>query len=295
MSPDDTPADGEDFARLLSRAVMRRELTLDSIASRLRAAGCPVSTATLSYWQNGRTIPTRISSMRAVSVLERVLLVPPGHLLSALPQGAPTAWRPSMVIPPDAPLRAVLKQMKISLERFHTPVVHMESLVLDEEDRVQRHLVRQVLRAEVDGRITWPVIYKQEDVGDEAPWVVPLLGCQLVQHTQVAEMGLFVGEMTLPQPVRAGDLASIELEVVWTPALQPCLSRALAAPVQYLVMDVTFQGRVPASARHTHTPSFEEDAQARRTPLEVHDNAVQLVQQHAAPGLHAIEWDWPQA
>ena len=52
-------ADATDFASVLGRAIRERGLTLESIRRRLEQQGVTVSVATLSYWQNGRSHPTR--------------------------------------------------------------------------------------------------------------------------------------------------------------------------------------------------------------------------------------------
>lgn len=287
--------DPREFAQIFSEAVARRDLTLDSLATRLRMHGTPVSTATLSYWQNGRTIPTRGTSLRAVGHLERILQVAPGHLLSALPQTGTSTWHPNLVVPRDATMQRVLTAMGLSLEHYHTPVVHLETLVIGDDNTVQRHTLRQLIRSEVDGRLSWPVVYKQESGGGEAPWVLPTGGCELLQGRQVPELGLFVGELALHREVTVGEMVSLEFEVIWSSRQQYFLSRALHFPVQFLAMDVIFHGQPPAMGRHAHTPSFHDDDTPTHTPMQVHGNSLQLVLNHAPAGVHAVEWSWDES
>ena len=79
------------FHEVLTHAIQRRNLTLERLSVRLRAQGTPVSIATLSYWQSGRSVPTRARSLQAVEHLERILSLPPGYLMSALPGDATCA------------------------------------------------------------------------------------------------------------------------------------------------------------------------------------------------------------
>ena len=58
MSPRTAP-DPTSFADALTTAIQQRGLSLERIRARLAKAEVPVSTATLSYWQSGRSLPTR--------------------------------------------------------------------------------------------------------------------------------------------------------------------------------------------------------------------------------------------
>ena len=62
MNPDQP----ESFAEVLTAAIQGRGLSLERIRARLDAAGVPVSIATLSYWQSGRSLPTRSRSSSAM-------------------------------------------------------------------------------------------------------------------------------------------------------------------------------------------------------------------------------------
>ena len=72
------------FSEVLSRAVQARGLSLDRIRARLEAAGVPVSNATLSYWQSGRSLPTRARSLRTLVELESILQLEPGSLIELI-------------------------------------------------------------------------------------------------------------------------------------------------------------------------------------------------------------------
>lgn len=61
------------FPETLAAAISARQVTLDSLSRQLRALGTPVATASLSYWQTGRSVPSRPSSMRALGNLETLL------------------------------------------------------------------------------------------------------------------------------------------------------------------------------------------------------------------------------
>lgn len=79
------------FAEVLSQAVGE----LDRLSTRLSQLGTPTSIATLSYWQTGRSLPTRARSLKAIEHLERILGVPTGHLVRSLPGDQMSRWTPS--------------------------------------------------------------------------------------------------------------------------------------------------------------------------------------------------------
>ena len=54
-------------------------LTLEAIQRRLADRGFSIGRSTLSYWQNGRRLPTEAKSLLAVAALEDILKVPAGR------------------------------------------------------------------------------------------------------------------------------------------------------------------------------------------------------------------------
>ena len=59
-------------------------LTLEAIQRRLADRGFSIGRSTLSYWQNGRRLPTEAKSLLAVAALEDILKVPAGRFTDAL-------------------------------------------------------------------------------------------------------------------------------------------------------------------------------------------------------------------
>lgn len=77
------------FASVLQDAISGSGLTLEAVQRRLSERGIAVGRSTLSYWQNGRRMPTGSSSIAVVEQLEQVLRVPQGSLVEALDEFAP--------------------------------------------------------------------------------------------------------------------------------------------------------------------------------------------------------------
>ncbi len=66
----------DSFADVLRLAIDARGLSLERITDHLAGRGVSVSAATLSYWQSGRSVPGRKSSLAALPHLEAVLGLP---------------------------------------------------------------------------------------------------------------------------------------------------------------------------------------------------------------------------
>jgi hypothetical protein len=78
----------ESFATVLHAAIDASGLGLARIHDHLKRRGVSVSIATLSYWQNGHSVPGRRSTLAALAHLEDVLHVAPGSLTTWVPRAA---------------------------------------------------------------------------------------------------------------------------------------------------------------------------------------------------------------
>src|SRR5262249_53858650 len=72
------------FPQAFADALSRRGVSLAWLQTRLVERGHPVSPAALSYWRSGRSQPERGTSRDALAEIERLLRVPPGHLVDRL-------------------------------------------------------------------------------------------------------------------------------------------------------------------------------------------------------------------
>src|SRR5699024_1623409 len=68
-----TAGEDERFAAELCSAIEQSGLTLTAISQRLRTRRRPVSVATLSNWQSGRSLPGGEQSLGVVAALEELL------------------------------------------------------------------------------------------------------------------------------------------------------------------------------------------------------------------------------
>lgn len=282
------------FADVLSQAINARNLTLERIASRLGAAGSPVSVATLSYWQTGRSLPTRHRSIRALEELERVLEVEPGHLTGALPGDVLTRWDPMGVLTNLDFVTEALADWGYDLRRRFSALSTYQSLVVDEVGRHKTQDVIQTLRCDADGLRGQPVIIQQEESSAQgAPEVVPVTGCTLGRVLRSAERHLVIAELLLPKECRRGDLISWRYRVNWAPSAPEgsgSLEHALAAFTRFETLEITFTGRLPRSLYHRIRPTADAEPEtSRELPVS---SFVQITLADAAPGVHGLAWEW---
>ena len=72
------------FHAALRAAIRERGLSLERLRSHLARRGIQIGVSSLSFWQHGRTVPTRRESVLAVHALEDILQLPSESLLRLL-------------------------------------------------------------------------------------------------------------------------------------------------------------------------------------------------------------------
>lgn len=288
------------FSEVLSRAVQARGLSLDRIRARLEAAGVPVSNATLSYWQSGRSLPTRARSLRTLVELESILLLEPGSLIELIRTADGRtrhqlfAWQ--TVVPSGEIAEQIIAEMGMEVAGRISRVTVHDTLTMDADRRETAWLSRQVLRAERSGVQTFPVVV-QGEASDEpgSPEIEPVFGCSVGKLVDVPERQLTVAEMLLPRPLQRGELVLTEYLVSMKPAPSVLMTRSCFEPVREVALAVQFH---PA-ALPTEVVSFTQlalnDPDAPEIdvrPVPVLDQQVQTVWLDATPGVYGLRWSW---
>ncbi|MEL4358622.1 MULTISPECIES: hypothetical protein [unclassified Luteococcus] len=290
---------GPRFAAILSDAIAHQSLSLDEIGERLREAGTPLSRATLSYWQNGRSLPSRESSLRAVAELERILHLKVGQLAGALPPGALDWWEEvrQAALPDQA--TALLAAMGLAMEGQHVNEYLRDDIRVSADRLWQVEQTEQLLRAERDGLDRVPIVFRMNFLDEPPPLAQAVAGCELGRVVQLDEEGLLAGELLLTRPLARGDLHLLEYRLSWE--LQPGqtdwgFTRVVSQELPYLVYDVTFDGEPPRSASYYTTPHAigphcEPDAAVLREELAPAEH-LQVTLNDPTPGLHALCWEF---
>ena len=74
----------ESFAAVLSEAIASANLSLTDIVNQLEQQGLTLSTASLSYWKTGKSLPTRKNSLPVLNAIETMCSLPSGTLVRAV-------------------------------------------------------------------------------------------------------------------------------------------------------------------------------------------------------------------
>ncbi|WP_420175742.1 hypothetical protein [Luteococcus sp. OSA5] len=289
-----------EFAAVLSEAIARRNLTLERISQHLRKAEAPVSIATLSYWQTGRSLPTRARSLKVLKELENVLKVPEGHLTRALAKDAGERWDPVTALPHNEQASALLKAMGFPAEQQFTNQLLHDSVTVRAREHRQNETTRQLLRADRPGLRRFPLLLSQDGESHEIPLVETIRGCELGEVMELEDPGLVVAEIVLPHPLERGELAMLEYQVAWTidNGDRPGITRALAAQIPFLVLDVAFTDDLPTNLWYVNSKSPTPGAVMPDTTQDEHTTPLptssfaQQAMSNATAGMHGLRWEF---
>lgn len=285
------------FPAVLSRAVEARGLSLDRIRARLEAAGVPVSNATLSYWQSGRSLPTRARSLRTLVELEAILHLEPGTLTDLIrrPDGRTRhelfPWQ--SVVPAGELAEQIIAEMGMEgAGRVSRISVH-DTLTLDADGLESSYLVRQVLRAERNGVRNFPIVFQQDGGGGPLE-VEGIFGCHAANVVDVPERNLMVAEMALSRPLRRGELVLTEHLLTLRPSPSSIMTRSFPEPLRELVLAVQFHPKkLAAQVTGFSRPSIDPEApESDVVSVPVIGDQTQLVRLDVPPGVHGLRWTW---
>jgi hypothetical protein len=287
---------GDPFQAALRAAIDGSGLGLERIRYRLARRGAPVSVATLSQWQSGRSKPTRHDSLVALGVLEDVLGVPPGSLSSLLApprrRGAADPLTREAVWPQEPMVPRLLSRFDRDDE--HLTRLGQHDLVHLGPDHDERSLrVRQVLRAERDGVARIGAAFRFEQPHPVAPRVRPLRHCSVEHELYRPEIGTLVASLLFDRVLAEGDAILVEYEFLIPPMAgrSRFVERKLRFPVGDYVLEAAFDPRsVPAACRW-ELRTGPEDAVARTGPVPLDSSGcAQLVVAGAEPGRYSLHW-----
>lgn len=284
------------FSEALRVAMAARGLALERVAAHLQASGHPVSIATLSYWQSGRSVPARAQSFRALGALETILQVPRGHLARLVPapagEGQDDQARPAFA--DIMRQRAAIDDVQRTLGRgFDAGIERLISHTrarADQSGDVPSVLCREVLRADEDGLDGYLASAGHPLTGIDVV-ITPLFGCAI--RTAVAERSdsICVAHLALPR-LRRGSVHVLEYEIGFhgLPALAQERAQAMlyfVSGVRELYLQVEFQ---PDAAPAEVTLIEGIGAQESRTRHRVTRPTLSLARSYAGPCRVGFTW-----
>lgn len=283
------------FQAALRAAVDRRGLPLDRVVARLRARGHSMSVATLSYWQSGRSVPSRQSSLLALGALEAILQVPRGSLARLVPMPvADVAARPTPrladVMAQRARVDAILRDLNRELDDGVSLIsVHMHAFA-DGTGQIPRLVAREAFTATRDGVAAY-VVSGGHPISDVEIEVTAQLGCQTRRMIQDPTESVCVADLAFPA-LRRGQTHVLEYSMTFggLPARGPEWSQqvvGVVSPVRELHVQVTFPPERPPETLLLVEGAGAEETR-RPTPITL--PTVTATRTQFGPGRLGFRW-----
>ncbi|GAB3711274.1 hypothetical protein [Mariniluteicoccus flavus] len=293
------PSATAEFADALNRAIRNKGLTLERVRARLGATGTPVSIATLSYWQTGRSLPTRSASLKVVTELERILGLEEGTLSDLVTdqrrrrQHDLQDWE-AVVPSPDIVAR-LISDMGLDPTGDLTRLTLHDSLTIAADRTESTELTRLVLRSERTGACRWAVVYEQDADPGVIPQVEAVSGCMVGETVVIPERNLTIAEMILPRPLERGEMALVEIMVTWAPTDVHSfrVERSCVTAMRELALEVKFHKSArPRRAVAYQRPQMEGETEYDLVELPIGPGPVQSIRHDANPGVYGVRWEW---
>ncbi|MEU9022197.1 hypothetical protein [Actinomadura sp. NPDC048394] len=303
-----------EFAEAFRQAVQASGLTLERLRHRLGRRGLPVSVATLSHWQRGRSRPR---SRAAVAILEEVLEVPPGTLTGPLdgagsapvapraggPSGAPPATAGELWPDPRTYADLVGQLDRSGDHRLERLSVH-DVYRLDADGPRWTLSVRAVLRAAGDDVDRVVCVHRTDAGAGDALQAGPvdgaaeLAGVRYCRPGRVrAGGGLMAFELVFDRVLTAGETAVIEYDLRESgpdPGGPPDgYDRRFSRPVHDYVAIVQFgAGRLPARC-YGFTADGPRAPRRRLGELWIGTSgSANIAVGPVRHGIVGVEWEW---
>ncbi|MEL4505828.1 hypothetical protein AAEX63_13285 [Luteococcus sp. H138] len=276
------------FADRLSEAISARGLSLARIHAHLKTMGPAVSVAALSYWATGRSLPTRSRSLEVVRSLEQVLQVEPGWLVSVMPSGSDRADLASILRREELLQEWIQKYDLPSSEAWnHHAISHTILIGPSGAERGMR--TRLLMTAAQPRAQRWAVVVESADDAE-----VLARGCSLAPPRRQVRLApdLTAVEFGLDEPIERGRsiLVSHEVDFAPTDVMTDASGYGLRRPAEYLILEVVFEGQVPARVRRMFRPPGEAASIEIESSVLISANTAQAVVDSPAAGLHYLCW-----
>ncbi len=291
------------FSEALRAAIEASGLGLDRLRARLRTRGIVVSTATLSYWQSGRSRPERPDSLRALACLEEELGLPARSLSSLLGPPRPRGRYPGKAVdtgniaawwPSPGDVADAVSGVDIRWDAQLTRLSQHDVVTIGADRDEQSFISRQVLRAEASGPDRWVVILHLDEHDRPLPDIKPLRNCRLGRVVQNLGTGLLVAELLFDRPLTLGQTLVIEHALINRPPypLATNYERKFRRPVRMYVLEVCFQPEALPTGCERFIRVDGQPERVHDTPLD-ESHSAHGVALNFGPGCYGFRWHWP--
>jgi len=282
------PATADTFAVALRTAITASGMGLTQLRQRLGQRGLRVSTATLSYWQSGRSEPGRRSSVAVVSHLEDILGVPPDSLRTHLARSSMDSTTAVCVPTPVLPAR--IEQLRARLAPTVTSQSEHHTARVDTSGTVVERTVRSVLMARVAGADRLVVMHRRASRRHPIPALEPVAHCHPGTVHQDPDTTWDAQELYFDRILQPGESIIVEYRECDRSDPTPSYHLEAAAVVPELVLEVRFEpDKLLTSCDSCHITREEPGSvTGRLTPDSSH--AVRMIRHTAPPGIYGFRW-----
>lgn len=283
------------FHQVLHDAIRDSGLTLHAIQERLAAEGVLVGRSTLSYWQNGRRVPTGQGSLAVLPRLEHVLRIREGALVTALDEPYPVDSTENPM-GGGARLEQLLEQAGCRQEYSSSEGI---AYVMSGEYGAGGEMVR--MRSTVAIRALGdldraPIVHSGELGGDPKLIAVQVDAGGRAGRVSVDEdSNLLVGEVIFDRYLRRGECHLFHYEVTdGNRQRADRFFRFLATSRAFLALEVTFHADcLPVLVEEYELLSIGGPEILVRNRLLGPDRRVAVVRERARRGVVGVRWRFP--
>lgn len=288
------------FAVCLRQAIGDSGLTLDDVQRRLHELGTPVGRSTLSYWQNGRRLPSGARSHTVVRALESLLGVRPGTLLEALLAPGPldTVDQLTGSVAQSSTgdrVGALIEEVGCAASFSSIEMIAAQDFALIGAggglEQVSTILTFRAL-TEID---RWPAVHGGEAGGDPRQIrCEPVSGARLGRVRYDDQANIVVSELVFDRMLRRGEHHIVRRITYDRNPTQTREAMLFSGLVRAMVsLEVSFHpDRVPVHIEEfEHSPETGTDRYQRPVVIGP-DRRTSLVRERSRPGMIGLRWTY---
>lgn len=290
---DSTGATNE-FADALSAAVSQRGLALNRLAFRLANSGFPITTATLSNWQRGRSIPRGSYSIPLLGALELLLAIDPGSLVSLARTSAADKSSTGTRVPAliDEEFAHAAAIMGLPGRETLRHVAQTRRYAIGHPAPLGAAVFSSVWRVE-SGSVSCAWVDVPAMVGGPADIVGLSMG-RIADDPYHCPSGRVIARLELPVRLTQGELLHTSVAVhpqesgqPWTEVLSPAGQAA-----DQVVLIVEFQRTLPASLRCVAVEAATPPREIESDEVEPFRGQVQVIHHQGSAFGFGFRWSW---
>lgn len=289
--------DSGSFSDVFAAALSASGVSLSALQRRLVDRANPVSMATLSYWRSGLRAPEGAASLAAVEDIERLLDMPPGALLSLVPERV----RLGAIHDPRNPFseEQITQALNETLDILDAPPLDITRelsthVVADvaADGYLRRRTARTLLQSVTPGTVEFVTytLLSADDTIDRPDMTVQ--GAQVVRDHLHASGRVYAYVLQLDQPLSLGVTTMIEvtMEGQGDYTSQPETGAFVVRPIRDLVLWTRFhEDALPDWLDELERTEATEETVYRPLRPQV---SVHQTRRDFGPGALGIRWGY---